>query len=73
MKKISHIEESVVVRLTSKHGCLTTTVKIYTLWERIFDGPKRNHKDISDGNKLFTGEQFPEVPCNISLFANKCQ
>ena len=62
-----------IVRLTSKHCCSTTNVKIYTLWERIFDGLRRNHKDILDGYKFFTGEQFPEIPSNISFFANKYQ
>ena len=34
--KLDHLVQSLVVKLTSKHGCLTTG-KIYSLWESIYD------------------------------------
>ena len=31
----------------------------------------RNHNNILEGYKFYTHEQFPEVPRNISFFADK--
>ena len=35
--KLDHIEQSIVAKLTSKR-CCSTTVKIYSLWESIYEG-----------------------------------
>ena len=62
--KLTHIEQSVVIRLTSKHSGSPTT-KIYSQWESIFD--------LLDTYKFFTGEHFPEVTTNIFIQDNMYQ
>ena len=48
--KLPHIEQSVVIRLTSIH-CGSPTTKIYSQWESIFDGLNQNHKEVLDTYK----------------------
>ena len=48
--KLPHIEQSVVIRLTSVH-CGSPTTKIYSQWESIFDGLNQNHKEVLDTYK----------------------
>ena len=62
--KLYHIEESIVVKLTSG-SCCSTTVKINSLWESIYEGLAKEHGNILVSYKCFTGEPFPEVPVNI--------
>ena len=62
--KLYHIEESIVVKLTSG-SCCSTTVKINSLWESIYEGLAKEHGNILVSYKCFTGEPFLEVPVNI--------
>ena len=67
--KLEHIEQSIVVKLTSRCYC-STTVKIYSLWESIYEDLAKEHGNIFVSYKLFTGEHFPEVPINIYFCSN---
>ena len=67
--KLGHIEQYIVVKLTSMPCCLST-VKIYPLWESICDSLVKEHSNILVSCKLFTTEPFPEVPVNIHSCSN---
>ena len=67
--KRDHIEQFIVVKLTSKR-CYSTTVKTCSLWESIYEGLAKEHGNILVYYKLFTGEPFPEVPVNIHFCSN---
>ena len=67
--KLDHIEQSIVVKLTLRR-CCSTTVKIYSLWESIYEGLAKEHGNILVSYKLFTGEPLPEVPVNIHFCSN---
>ena len=68
--KLDHIEQSIVVKLTSKRRCCSTTVKIYSLWESIYKGLVKENGMILVSYKLFTGEPITEVPVNINFCSN---
>ena len=68
--KLDHIEQSIVVKLTSKRRCCSTTVKIYSLWESIYKGLVKENGIILVSYKLFTGEPITEVPVNINFCSN---
>ena len=67
--KLDHIEQSIVVKLTSRRCCLTT-VRIYSLWEGIYEGLAKERNKILVSYKVFTCELFPEVPVNIHFCYN---
>ena len=67
--KLDHIEQSIVVKLTSRRCCLTT-VRIYSLWEGIYEGLAKKRNKILVSYKVFTCELFPEVPVNIHFCYN---
>ena len=67
--KPDHIEQSIVVKLTSRRCCLTT-VRIYSLWEGIYEGLAKERNKILVSYKVFTCELFPEVPVNIHFCYN---
>ena len=67
--KLDHIEQSIVVKLRSRR-CCSTAVKIYSLWESIYEDLAKEHSNILVSHKLFTGEPFPEVPVNIHFCSN---
>ena len=69
MIELDHIEQSIVVKLTSRR-CCSTTVKIYSMWESIYEGLFKEHGSILVSYKLFTVETFPEVPVNIHFCSN---
>ena len=62
--KPDHIEQSIVMKLTSRR-CCSTTVKIYSLWESIYEGLAKDHGNILVSYNLFTVKPFPDVPVNI--------
>ena len=68
--KLDHIEQSIVVKLTSKRRCCSTTVKIYSLWESTYKGLVKENGIILVSYKLFTGEPITEVPVNINFCSN---
>ena len=68
--KLDHIEQFVVVKLTLKRRCCSTTVKIYSLWESIYKGLVKENGIILVSYKLFTGEPITEVPVNINFCSN---
>ena len=70
LKKLSHIEQPVAVRLASKH-CSSTMIQIYSLLERIFNAQIQNHNDILIYYHMFNGELSPEVLVNISFYSNQ--
>ena len=67
--KLDHIGQSTVVKLTSRRCCLTT-VKVYSLWEGIYEGLAKEHNKILVSYKVFICELFPEVPVNMHFFSN---
>ena len=69
MIKLHHIEQSIVMKLTSRH-CCSTTVKIYSLWESSYEGFAKENGNILVSHKLFTSQPFPEVPVNIHFCSN---
>ena len=70
LKKLSHIEQSVTVCFTSRH---LSTVNIHFVWDRIYEGLFKNHKDVLATYHMFTREVFPKDPFNISFYDDKCQ
>ena len=70
--KLPQVEQSVVIRLTSKH-CDWSTTKTYSQWESIFDILNQDNKEVLYIYIFFTGEYFPEIPTNILIQDNMYQ
>ena len=67
--KLDHIEQSIVVKLRLRR-CCSTTVKIYSLWESIYEGLVKEYGNILVSYQLLTGEPFPDVPVSIHFRSN---